>query len=54
LEENLRKFKQHPWKICFWHKVGNELNPGTKADGFDVTIYEICRRHGAIVLTGMG
>ncbi len=52
LEENLKKYAHRPWKICFWHRVANELNPGSKMDGIDVAVYNTCRRYGAIILTG--
>jgi hypothetical protein len=40
---------QHVWKICAWHKNMRASNVGPKDDEMSWTIYETCRKYGAIV-----
>ncbi|EPZ36111.1 hypothetical protein O9G_005248 [Rozella allomycis CSF55] len=41
-----------PWKICSFHKNQRLFQIGTKKDETGYEIYETCRRHGALVVTG--
>lgn len=47
-------FTKYPskWRICFWHKNQRLMQVGTKGDETGWPVYEECRRHGAIILTG--
>ena len=40
------------WKICGWHKNQRKFQLGTKVDEVGYAAYEICRQHGAIIMTG--
>lgn len=40
------------WKICIWHKNQEKLQTGDKEDETGYLVYEVCRRHGAMILTG--
>ena len=40
------------WRICTWHKNQRAMQIGGKRDEVGWDAYEICRRHGAIVVTG--
>lgn len=47
-------FKAYPsrWRICVWHKNMALMQAGTKSDEVGWPVYEECRRHGALILTG--
>jgi hypothetical protein len=48
-------FKQNPgaqWKVCVWHKNNEFYQVGNKADEVGFDVYEACRRHGAMIMTG--
>lgn len=48
-------FKQNPgaqWKVCVWHKNQGTYQIGNKADEVGFDVYEACRRHGAMIMTG--
>jgi hypothetical protein len=40
-----------PWKVCVWHKNQQQLQTGDKFDETGYGVYEICRKHGAFVIT---
>jgi hypothetical protein len=40
------------WKICVWHKNQRAYQIGNKVDETGYEVYEACRRHGAMVLSG--
>lgn len=40
------------WKICGWHKNHRKYQTGNKFTEVPIEMYEVCRRHGAIVATG--
>ncbi|KAI3630524.1 hypothetical protein MIR68_011959 [Amoeboaphelidium protococcarum] len=40
-----------PWKICVFHKNQHKYQTGTKQDEVGYEVYEVCRRHGAIIAT---
>lgn len=40
------------WKFCLWHRNAEIYQVGDKDDGIDVHFYDICRQHGAIIVTG--
>jgi hypothetical protein len=39
------------WKICAWHKPSTKLQAGNNGDGVKWSVYEACRKHGAIIAT---
>lgn len=39
------------WRVCAWHKPTDSLNPGNKGTDTPVSVYDTCRRHGALVHT---
>lgn len=41
-----------PWKVCVWHKNQKYYQTGRKPDETGYGVYEVCRKHGAIVATG--
>ncbi|WP_394828179.1 metallophosphoesterase family protein [Pendulispora albinea] len=43
---------EHIWKICSWHKNQRATNVGPKSDEMGWTVYENCRKQGAIVAQG--
>ncbi len=43
---------RHIWRICSWHKNQRNSNVGPKGDEMGWTIYETCRKHGALVAQG--
>ena len=49
-----KAFSHNPgkWKICAWHKNQHAYQLGTKPDETGYEVYEICRKHGAIIITG--
>ena len=44
--------KMDGWKICGWHKNQHYFQTGHKTDEVGYAAYEICREHGAIIMTG--
>ena len=40
------------WQTCLWHKNQHLYQTGNKIDEVGWEVYETCREHGAIVLTG--
>ncbi|ORX93101.1 hypothetical protein K493DRAFT_338461 [Basidiobolus meristosporus CBS 931.73] len=40
------------WRLCAWHKNQRLLQTGAKQDETGYAIYEMCRKYGAMVLTG--
>ncbi|KAJ3077497.1 hypothetical protein HK102_005185 [Quaeritorhiza haematococci] len=40
---------QTPWKICAWHKNQHDYQTGDKEDETGYAVYEVCRKHGAII-----
>ena len=47
----LSQYSQVPFKICAWHKNQKAYQTGDKYDETGYEIYDICRKHGAIVAT---
>lgn len=41
-----------PWVICAWHKNQHDLQTGEKTDEVGWDAYNICRQHGAFIITG--
>ncbi|KAJ3348507.1 hypothetical protein GGF32_006148 [Allomyces javanicus] len=52
LESALSSASQGAWKFCSWHKNQAKMQTGDKNDEVGWDAYEICRKYGAIVLTG--
>jgi predicted phosphodiesterase len=40
------------WRVCLWHKNQARMNVGDKHDETGWAVYEACRRHGALIVTG--
>ncbi|KAK9763339.1 hypothetical protein K7432_010074 [Basidiobolus ranarum] len=40
------------WRLCAWHKNQQLLQTGSKQDETGYAIYDMCRKYGAMVLTG--
>lgn len=40
------------WKICVWHMTQNAMQSSYKGDATGFGAYEICRKHGAFIVTG--
>jgi len=40
------------WKICSWHKNQGDMQAGDKHDETGWEVYETCREHGALIMTG--
>jgi predicted phosphodiesterase len=41
-----------PYRICAWHKNRADLQTGAKGNEVDWDLYELCREHGAIIVSG--
>lgn len=52
MEAALKANKDVRWKICVWHKNQRAYQLGRKADETGYAVYDICRKHGALILTG--
>ena len=52
LDRKLRESKSW-WKICVWHMTMGEMQVSYKGDSVGWGAYEICRKHGAFIVTGM-
>ncbi|KAJ3275381.1 hypothetical protein HDV01_000673 [Terramyces sp. JEL0728] len=52
IDAALKRYSYVPWKICMWHKNQNKLQTGDKVDETGYAVYDICRKHGAIIFTG--
>lgn len=52
LHQQLKKYEKWPWKICSWHRNAEHLQVGSKSDGISPRFYEICRKYGAVIITG--
>jgi predicted phosphodiesterase len=52
LSSALQKGKEHPWKICMWHKNQREMQVGNNSDEVGWEAYQICQEHGAMIATG--
>lgn len=42
----------HIWRVCTWHENQNKMQVGSKRDEMGWEVYEACREHGAIIITG--
>ena len=51
LDRKLRESKSR-WKICVWHMTMGEMQVSYKGDSVGWGAYEICRKHGAFIVTG--
>ena len=40
------------WKVCVWHMTQNAIQSSYKGDATGFGAYEICRKHGALIVTG--
>lgn len=40
------------WKVCVWHMTMESLQVSYKGDATGFGAYEICRKHGAFIVTG--
>eukprot|EP01102_Stenamoeba_stenopodia_P020047 TRINITY_DN7695_c0_g1_i1.p1 TRINITY_DN7695_c0_g1~~TRINITY_DN7695_c0_g1_i1.p1 ORF type:complete len:442 (-),score=84.62 TRINITY_DN7695_c0_g1_i1:71-1396(-) len=52
LDDTLTRYDSHPFKVCAWHKERTLLQVGDKRDEVPLSVFEICRKHGAIVMLG--
>ena len=52
LQSQLPRYRNWPWKICFWHRVDSKFQPGRKNDNVGTRFYDLCREHGAMIMTG--
>jgi hypothetical protein len=43
---------QHVWRICNWHKNQKKMQIGGKSDEMGWGVYENCKKHGALIMTG--
>ncbi len=50
--EKTLESSNHRWRICAWHKNQRLMQVGGKGDGTGWTPYELCRKNGAIIVTG--
>ena len=41
-----------PWKICVFHKNQEKYQIGDKPDETGYSVYDTCRKHGAMIITG--
>jgi 3',5'-cyclic AMP phosphodiesterase CpdA len=48
----LSRYADIPWKICIWHKNQKKYQTGDKEDETGYQVYDVCRKHGAIIYTG--
>ena len=44
--------KNATWRICVWHKNQRAYQTGDKRDETGYDVYDVCRRHGALIFTG--
>ncbi|KAJ3333727.1 hypothetical protein HDU76_004539 [Blyttiomyces sp. JEL0837] len=51
IDATLSKYKHVPWKVCVWHKNQATYQTGDKTDETGYAVYDVCRKHGAIVAT---
>ncbi|KAJ3415583.1 hypothetical protein HDV05_004634 [Chytridiales sp. JEL 0842] len=51
IDASLSKYKHVPWKFCVWHKNQKAYQTGDKTDETGYEVYDVCRKHGAIVAT---
>lgn len=52
LHDQLERHADWPWKVCVWHRNAEHMQVGAKNDGIDAYFYDICREHGAFIVTG--
>ena len=52
IDTALARFSHIPFKICAWHKNQRLLQTGFGIDETGYEVYDICRKHGAIIATG--
>jgi len=52
IRKSLRRNKRFTWKLCIWHKNQHQMQLGDKPDEVGWEAYEVCRKHGALILTG--
>ncbi len=50
--EDAFKNSRSKWRICQWHKNMHDMQTGQKGDETGWGIYEECREHGAMIVTG--
>ena len=51
LDRKLRE-SNNRWKICVWHMTMGQMQVSYKGDSVGWGAYEICRKHGAFIVTG--
>ena len=51
IEETLTQYSRASWKLCMWHKVQHLYQTSDNSDATGYGVYDICRRHGALVMT---
>lgn len=52
IEKELDRHKEWPWKVCVWHRTSMLFQPGHKQDDMNPIYYDLCRRHGAFIISG--
>jgi len=50
--ENALRSSDAKWKICVWHMTMSATQTSYKEDATGWRAYEICRRYGALIITG--
>ncbi|KAI3642441.1 hypothetical protein MP228_011996 [Amoeboaphelidium protococcarum] len=50
--QQLKRFGKWQWKFCFWHRNANRFQVGGKKDGISEIFYDVCKEHGATIVTG--
>jgi len=52
LEQTLSTPTRTPFRICAWHKNQEDMQTGFKPDEVGWQAYQICQKHGAMIMTG--
>lgn len=51
IDKALKAFPS-PWRVCSWHKNHHLYQIGQKYTEVGLPLYDVCRKHGAIITTG--
>ncbi|KAJ3363390.1 hypothetical protein HDU91_003013 [Kappamyces sp. JEL0680] len=52
IDKILSRYEDIPWKLCIWHKNQRNFQTGDEQDETGYLVYDVCRKHGAIIFTG--
>jgi hypothetical protein len=52
IDQVFTNYQNVPWKFCIWHKNQRQMQTGDKNDETGYEVYEICRKHGAMIFSG--